>query len=130
METRTIHESITLNAKPEQVFETFLDEKQHSRLIGASAKIDRKIGGKFSLWDGSISGTTVSLEKNKKITQRWRESDWEDGHFSTVEFEFFPTKGGTRLVLIHKGVPEDHYEKIKDGWKQFYLEPLKEFFKK
>ena len=131
MKTKTIHQSIWLPAKPEEVYNAFLDEKQHSKFTGAKAKISPKVGGKFSLWDGTIYGVTLKLEKNKKIVQSWRSSDWEDeDHFSEVQFEFSPEKNGTKLVLIHKKVPVENSEDISDGWKQFYWKPLKEYFKK
>ena len=130
METKTFHQSLDINARPEEVFETFLDERKHAKLIKATAKIEPKEGGKFSLWDGDISGVTVKIEKGKRILQVWRSSDWEKGHISTVEFEFYQAKNGTKLVLVHKGVPADQYEKIEKGWKQFYFHQLEEAFNK
>ena len=130
MKTRTVRQSIWLPAKPSEIFDAILDEKKHSKFTGAQAKILPKVGGKFSVWGRDISGTTEKIEKNKKIVQSWRSSDWEEGHFSEVQFEFIPEKDGTKLVLIHKKVPSEHFKDISDGWKQFYWKPLKEFFKK
>jgi activator of HSP90 ATPase len=37
--TRTIPQSVTLNASPEELFETFLDSKKHAAVTGAPANI-------------------------------------------------------------------------------------------
>lgn len=52
METQTITQEVFLNAIPHEVFEAYLDEKQHSELTGAPANIDRRPGGKFTTHGG------------------------------------------------------------------------------
>jgi hypothetical protein len=43
-----------------------------------------------------------------------------------VSFSLEEIEKGSRLVFLQTGVPDDKYEDIKQGWKDFYWEPLKE----
>lgn len=69
---RTIRQSVTVGATPEQVYEALMNSKKHAKFTGAAAKISRKVGGKISAYDGYISGTNVELVENKKIVRMWR----------------------------------------------------------
>ena len=42
------------NATPADLYELFMDSAKHSAATGAPAKISRKIGGKWSAFDGMI----------------------------------------------------------------------------
>ena len=66
-ETKTIKQIILIPATPEEVYDALIDEKKHAEFTGAKAKIDPKIGGKFTAWDGYIFGKNLELVKGKKI---------------------------------------------------------------
>ncbi len=128
--SKTVRQTITFKASPHEVYEALMDGKKHAKFSGADVKMDRKVGGKFSVWDGQITGTNLNLIPDKKIIQSWRDSDWEEGVYSTATFSFAAIDSGTRLTFTQTGVPDDAYEDIKQGWKDFYWTPMKEFLKK
>ena len=45
-------------------------------------------GGKFSLYDGMISGTYTELKENERIKMKWRMKDWVEETFSEVVMTF------------------------------------------
>ncbi len=61
--------SIFLPASTEDIYSALLDSKKHGEFTGDKAKIDPKVGGKFSAWDGYILGKTLELEPFKRIVQ-------------------------------------------------------------
>ena len=126
MKTRTVKQSVTLQARPHQVYETLMDSRKHSRLTGAKAKIDRKGGGKFTAFDGQINGYTLEVVPNKMIVQLWRAEHWPKGHYSTATFSLKKVKSGTRLTLLQTDVPAHDYKDICQGWREFYWKPMKE----
>lgn len=75
METRTATQEVFLNATPQEVFEAFLDEKQHAAFTGLPATIERKPGGKFTACGEHLSGTTLEIAPVHKIVQNWRARD-------------------------------------------------------
>jgi activator of HSP90 ATPase len=125
MKTKNIRMSVTIKASPSEVYDALMDQKKHSRFTGAPAKISRKVGGKFSAFDGYCEGVNLELMEGNKIVQSWRASDWPEGHLSTITYSLIKTPDGTKLVFTQIGVPERERESIKNGWKEFYWTPLK-----
>jgi predicted ester cyclase/uncharacterized protein YndB with AHSA1/START domain len=131
METRTITHEVFFDTSPHEVFEAFMDPKQHAEFTGASADIDRKAGGKFSTGGGHASGTTVEIVKDKKVVQDWRDDKWPAGHFSRLTLNFRPIydERGTQLSLVQTGVPAESFEGINNGWRDYYWTKLGEYLR-
>jgi activator of HSP90 ATPase len=131
MKKETIKQKITVPAKPIEVYEAFVDPRKHSAFTGSKATGAGKVGGKFTAWDGYISGKFLELEKGKRIVQEWITTEWpKDFPPSRFELTFKETEGGTEISMIHSDVPQEQAEDIKEGWNEFYWKPLKEYFKK
>ena len=105
-----------------------MDSKKHAKFTGGPATISRKVGGKFSVYDGYAFGKNTELIPDKKIVQTWRASDWEEGHESEVQFKIESTKTGCTLTFTQTNVPEEHFSSVKQGWVDFYWSPMKQMF--
>jgi activator of HSP90 ATPase len=128
MKTKTIRQQVTFKGTtPHELYEWLMDSKKHSQFTGQKAVISRRVGGKFKAGDGWIEGMNLELVKDKLILQGWRGNDevWPKGYYSTVRFTFTKTAGGTRLDFLHSGVPVAAYADIRDGWREYYWEPVK-----
>jgi activator of HSP90 ATPase len=128
--SKTIKQSVTFKASPHEVYETLMDEKKHAAFIDGEAKISRKVGGKFSIYGGEITGVNIELVPDKKIVQSWRYNDWEADEYSTATFALEDVNGNTHLTFTQTGVPDDKYEDIKQGWRDYYWTPMKEVLDK
>lgn len=128
VETKTIEQTVTFNAVPHDVYEALMDSEKHSQFTGAKASISREIGGKFTAYDGALSGTMLELVPDTKIVQTWRGSDegWVPGHYSTATFSLEAIEGGTRLTFVQTGVPEQSLEQISRGWHTYYWPKMKQ----
>jgi len=122
---KTIKQTVEFKAQPDEVYEALMDSKKHAGFTGAKATVSRKVGGKFSVWDGYAEGENLELVPGKKIVQSWRASDWPEGAISKVTYRFAQTKSGTRLTFTQTGVPDELVADIKQGWKDFYWAPMK-----
>ena len=121
----------TIAARSDLLYRAFLDSSMHSEFTGSPAKIDNKVGGKFIAWDGYISGEILELEKNRRIKQHWRTTEFSDAdEDSLLEIEFSEDDNKTRIKLTHSNLPRGTEEEYKQGWKEYYLTPLKEYAKK
>ena len=130
METKTIKQTVTFKAGPHDVYEALMDSKKHAKFTGDKASISRKVGGKFSAFDGYSEGTNLELVPDSKIVQTWRASDWPEGHYSQASFTFKEIPGGTRLSFIQTGVPAKQYDDISQGWRDYYWAPMKDMLEK
>lgn len=132
MKAKSIKQSVLLNCTPDTGYEAWMDSKKHGEMIGGSAKIEDKVGGKFNIWDGSIIGETLEMDrKNLKIVQSWRYDydDWPEELASKITVQFIKHGKGCKLVFTHTGVPDKYVDEIAKGWEDYYWKPMQEYFK-
>jgi len=124
----TIRQTVLFDAPPHDVFEALMDSKKHAAFTGDKAKIDRRVGGIFSVFGGYATGKTLRLEKDKVIVQSWRSTEFaKDDPDSRVTFHLSKRGNGTRLIFVHSNVTDAQAADIKQGWIDFYWTPLKEY---
>jgi activator of HSP90 ATPase len=115
----------------EKIYNAFLSTQGHTEMTGSPAKIDGRVDGEFTAWDGYIWGTFLELAENKKIVQAWRTSEFpEDAEDSHVEILLEEMNGQTKLTLVHTDIPEGQAEGYKTGWEDFYFKPMREWSEK
>lgn len=129
IKSKSINQSVVLNASPEEVYDVLMDSKKHSEFTGGKAVMSQKVGGKFTAYDGYIEGTNTELKPGRKIIQSWRATDWPKGHYSKVTYTLTKKGDKTELKFKQEDVPADQCEDIKRGWVDYYWEPLKKMFK-
>jgi activator of HSP90 ATPase len=123
--------SIVLPAGAEKIYKAWLSSDGHTSMTSSPAKVTGKVGGKFTAWDGYISGKTLELEKPHRILQAWRTSEFPEGASdSLVEILLSEVKGGTRITLKHYDMPPDQVNSYKQGWEDFYFKPMRKYFEK
>ncbi len=125
MKKNDIKQKVSFNASAHDVYEALMDSKKHAKFTGGPAKISRKIGGKFSVYDGYAAGKNLELMPDEKIVQTWRASDWDEEDISEISFTFTPTKTGCTVIFTQKNVPSKHLSAIKQGWIDYYWMPMK-----
>ncbi|TRO49126.1 hypothetical protein E2P47_01735 [Candidatus Bathyarchaeota archaeon] len=131
LKTTTIKQKIRFDASPHEIYEALLDPKKHSEFTGSAATGKAEIGGEFTAWDGYISGKILELEKDKRIVQEWTTTEWPKGYPpSKLELTFRQVDGRTELTMIHSEIPADQEEELKQGWTDYYWEPLKHYFER
>jgi len=122
--------SAVIPARPRAIYDAWLDSKAHGKMSGGKAKASAKVGAKFAAWDGYITGINLELVPGKRIVQSWRSSEFAEGdEDSRIAVTLKPVAGGTRLTLLHTGVP-DGQTGYKEGWRESYFEPMKAYFAK
>ena len=126
MKTKTIMQTIIFNVPPSEIYELLMDSEKHSAITGSEAEISKEIGGKIWAYDGHIAGENIELVPDKRIVQKWRGSDWPEGHFSEAVFDLEEIKDGTKLIFTQTSVPEEGYEDVSQGWFEFYWDPMEE----
>ena len=126
--TPAIQQSVEFDAKPETLYEMYMDSKQHDQATGAPAKVSRKAGGAFTAFGGQLKGKNLLLIPNKMIVQSWRAEMWKTSDpDSILVIQFNKTKAGSRVDLVHVNVPEYDHQGVTDGWHHYYWEPWREY---
>ena len=121
--------SSVIPASPMAIYDAWLNSKLHGAMTGGGkAKASTKVGAPFTSFDGYSYGANLELVPGKRIVQSWRSTDFAAADpDSTIEVTLSAVPGGTRLYLLHAGIPEGQ-DDYKEGWKEFYFGPMKAYF--
>ncbi len=123
--------STFLPAPPEKVFRAWLSSDGHAGMTGSAARVEPRVGGAFTAWDGYITGKTTALKPYTRIVQAWRTSEFpDDCPDSQIEIVLEAVEGGTKLTLTHTNIPEGQADSYRSGWDESYFQPMKEWFGK
>ena len=129
--TTAIEREIAIDARPETVWEFFVDPEKACRWMGTSAELDPQPGGiyRVEVIPGNVArGVFVELDPPRRLVYTW---GWEAGAASavppgstTIEIDLVPHGDGTTVHFTHRDLPtEDAAGKHAHGWGH-YLERL------
>ena len=130
MKTRDIKQTVKFKVGPHEVYDALMNSRKHSKFTGGRASISQKAGGKFTAYDGYAEGRNLELVPDAKIVQTWRGDDWPDSYYSKATFSIKKIPGGSELTFVQEGVPMDLYEDVKQGWIDYYWNPMKEMLER
>ncbi|KAL4908226.1 hypothetical protein BDW74DRAFT_147080 [Aspergillus multicolor] len=130
--TTTVTASDEFRTTADELFKTFTEPERLTAFTrGAPRQWDgAKVGGKFSIFDGNVTGEFVKLESPKLLVQKWRLAQWPQGHFSTLEINFDQNDvdGVTQMRVSWTGVPVGQEDVTKQNWELYYVRSIKQTF--
>lgn len=127
--TKTVNDTHDFGTTAENMYKAFTDEQVLKRSIGGTLRgfEGAKVGGEFSIFDGNVTGEFVTLDKPKKIVQKWRLSHWPEGHMSTQEilFDQNDVDHVTNMKLTWSDIPVGQETDALLKWQSRYINHLK-----
>ena len=66
------------------IYDVFVNEARVKAFTMSDASVSKEVGGKFTMFGGSIEGIHRELVPGKKIVQDWRFTTWQDNVYSSV----------------------------------------------
>src|ERR1700721_86530 len=105
-----------LSGKPARVMELLTDPVLIRKWSGGAAVLENKVGGRFEMFDGWVTGTVLKTSKNE-LAYTWKTSDWpEETKPTEVHYLLKEDEAGTKVILHHTGFPnEDEMKSHKAG---------------
>jgi uncharacterized protein YndB with AHSA1/START domain len=125
VDTKAIEKVVTIAARPETVFRLLTDPQEYVRWKGKLAQLEPRPGGDYRVDfpedKGTVIGEFVEVVPNRRVVFTW---GWQDNETvppgsSTVEIDLEPDGNGTRLRLVHRGLPEGAIVEHAAGWDYF-----------
>ena len=129
-----VEREIRIAARPETVFEFFVDPQKICRWKGRKAELDPRPGGVYrvEINDQAIAlGEYVEIHSPSRVVFTWGWEGQESGEHavppgsSRVEVDLTPDGDGTLVRLRHLDLPEQSREIHGQGW-DHYLARLTE----
>jgi activator of HSP90 ATPase len=126
---KSIRQRVVVPATPRQVYEALLDPRIHAAFTASPAKGSQRVGGRFSACGGYISAVHRELVPGKRIVQDWSTTEWPEGApASRLELTLKRVDKGTELRMLHSNVPASQAASYRQGWIDYYWDPLKAYF--
>jgi uncharacterized protein YndB with AHSA1/START domain len=122
-----ITREIDIAASPETVFAFFVDQAKLTRWLAVEATLDARPGGIcHQVHEGRpgqgpfhMHGEFVELDPPNRVVFSWGFTEPEIGvppGASTVEVTLSPSGAGTRVRLVHRGLPVAEIDSHSGGW--------------
>ena len=128
---KTIHQSATLPASAEILYDMYLDPAAHEAITGYPVTISHEPGSAFRAFDDMLSGKTLHTIPKRVIVQSWRGNHWKPEDIdSTLILTFWPEGDSGRIELVHVNVADHDYEEVNKGWEKYYWKPWREYLEK
>ncbi len=125
---KSIQQSYQINAPIGKVWQALVDPKLIKKWTGQQAVMDDQVGTQFKLWGGDIHGTTTKVIIEQLLEQDWYAGDWPKA--SKLRITLSLEEKGTQVDLVHEGVPENEFDSISKGWKDYYFGAIKKLLEK
>jgi uncharacterized protein YndB with AHSA1/START domain len=115
--------SIDIDAPAEVVFDFLVTTEGMLAWMGEYAELDPAPGGTFAINVAGfpIRGEYVEVRRPERVVVSWGHLGNE--HFppggSLVAFTLVAIPGGTRVELVHSGLPETRVAGHQNGWEHF-----------
>lgn len=120
---KAVEKEIRIAARPETVFQYFIDPEKMLLWKGIKATLEPRPGGIYRVdMNGSdiASGKYVEVVPHSRVVFTW---GWEGSHVppgsTTVEVSLQADGDGTILRLRHTDLPEDQRELHLQGWEHY-----------
>jgi uncharacterized protein YndB with AHSA1/START domain len=123
--------SYVLYASPEKVFEALTREGIIGQWCDGGGKVENEVDGAIEMFDGWVKGKVLKFSANKKLlSYTWKPSEWDKKTApSIVTYTFKEHAAGTELLIEHTNFPsQEEADKHLNGWTDFVLEPLNDYF--
>ncbi|KAJ6016250.1 hypothetical protein N7540_010841 [Penicillium herquei] len=130
--TTTVTASDEFRTTAEELYTTFTDPQRLTAFTRGPPRLfeGAKVGGKFAIFDGNVTGEYVKLDGPKQIIQKWRLAQWPAEHFSTlaINFDQNDVDGVTQMRVEWSGVPVGQEDVTKQNWDMYYVRSIKQTF--
>jgi len=119
---------VTIEAEAEDLYACLTNPFTIELWSDMPAKMEAEAGTEFEMFEGEISGRILELEPFHKVVQQWYFGDQDTP--SIVTYLIHEDKGNkVSLELRHTNIPDEAFDEISEGWKEYFLGRIKEFLK-
>ena len=112
-------------APPDEVMELLLNPEFIKDWSGTDALVDKKVSGKFMMFDGWVEGKILKITADE-LSYTWKPSGWsEETAASEVNYKLVAVEHGTEVFVEHTGLPnEEEMESHRQGWQEHFFGPI------
>lgn len=128
-ETTVVERELTIDAKPETVWEFLVDPEKAARWMGTTATLEARPGGRYrvDVIAGHVaSGEYIEVDRPRRLvwTFGWEPEGGQENPVppgsSRIEIELEPQGDGTLVRFRHSGLPDaEAVAQHTHGWEHY-----------
>ena len=122
---KTFKKTFRINAEPSDVYSALTNPYTIELWSGYKAEMSTVPGSEFSLWEGDIEGRNLEFVQDRKVLQEWYFGDQEEK--SIVTISIFPDKQNSSVTVEHANIPDEEYDNIAEGWREYFIGAIIDF---
>ena len=123
---KTFKKTFRINAEASEVYSAITNPYTIELWSGYPAEMNTEPGSEFSLWEGDITGRNIEFIPDHKVVQEWYFGDQEEKSIVTITIK--PVKDESDVTVEHSNIPDEEYDNITEGWKEYYIGAIISFF--
>lgn len=123
---KTFKKTFRIKAEPSDVYAAITNPYTIELWSGYPAQMTTEPGSEFSLWEGDITGRNIEFIQDKKVVQEWYFGDQAEK--SIVTITIFPDRENSSVTVEHSNIPDEEFEDIAEGWREYYIDAINNFF--
>lgn len=123
---KQLKQSYNIPAPAEEVYIALTNPFTIELWSGYPAEMSTEPNSEFSLWEGEICGKNLEFKLNELVKQQWYFEGQDEP--SVVSIHLRGKGESTSVELVHENIPDEAFDEMKEGWKDFYFGALKKFF--
>jgi activator of HSP90 ATPase len=93
----------------------------------ASAVVGSKAGDAFKLYDGTVTGTVVSVADDA-LSLDWRLREWPRDHFARIDMKLTFANDQSTLDFVASRVPAAEKDNLERAFDHYYWTRIKHVF--
>ena len=123
---KTFKKTFKVNADPSDIFSALTNPYTIELWSGYHAEMSAEPGSEFSLWEGDITGRNLEFIQDRKVVQEWYFGDQAEKSIVTIIIN--PDEENSQVTVEHTNIPDDEFAQISEGWREFYIGAIIDFF--
>lgn len=123
---KTFYKTFRINTEPSDVYAALTNPFTIELWSGYPAVMSTEPGSEFSLWEGDITGRNIEFIPDRKVVQEWYFGEQEERSIVTITIR--PDKGDSLVTVEQTNIPDDDFNDIAEGWREYYMGAIISFF--
>jgi activator of HSP90 ATPase len=123
---KSFKKTFKINAEPSDIYSALTNPHTIELWSGYPAQMSTEPGSEFSLWEGDITGKNLEFIQDRKVVQEWYFGDQIEK--SIVAITIKPDRGNSLIIVEQTNIPDNEFDGIAEGWKEFYFDAISNFF--
>lgn len=123
---KTFKKTFKIDAEPADIYSALTNPYTIELWSGYPAQMSTEPESEFSLWEGDIAGKNIEFVQDKKVVQEWYFGDQPEKSIVTITIS--PDRENSRITVEHSNIPDEEFNDIAEGWREYYIGAINNFF--